>query len=102
MTANVYNTRVTVQVKTTVLGALGETVVWKPVGKKYAAVVPLSVRARADFQQLHSEATHEVKFRGTVSLALGNNRLLWKDKTLDLVEPPRELDGSTVVVVKEA
>lgn len=100
--ANLLKDRVTIQVKSTTLGAFGETIVWKPVETKHARVIPLDAKARAVYQQLQSEVSHKVVFRGSVSLSLGNNRLLWKDKTLVLVEPAQTIDDSTVVVVKEA
>ncbi len=93
--------RVTIQAKTSVLGALGETVVWTPVEIRNARVIVLDSKARLAYQQLKSEATHKVIFRGSVSLNLGTNRLLWKDKILEPTEPPLEREGSTEIVVKE-
>lgn len=99
--ANILRDRVQIQVKDTVQTALGETIVWKPVETRYARVIPLDAKARAVYQQLQSLVSHKVIFRGSVSLSLGANRLLWKDKTLEPVEPPQIIENSTVVVVKE-
>lgn len=99
--ANALKDRVQIQVKTTTQTSLGETVVWKPVSTRYARVILLDARARAVYQQLQSEVSHKVIFRGSVSLTLGNNRLLWKDKTLEPVEPTAKIGDSTVVMVKE-
>ena len=99
--ANVLKDRVSIQVKTTTPGPLGETVVWKPVETRNARVIPLDAKARAVYQQLQSEVSHRIVMRGTVSLNLGLNRLLWKDKTLEPVEPPQNLNDTTVVMVKE-
>jgi len=100
--ANVLKDRVQIQVKTTTQTALGETVVWKPVEKRHARVVPLDATARAVYMQMQSQVTHKVIFRDSVSLSLGNNRLLWGSKTLVPVEPVQTLDNKTsVVMVKE-
>lgn len=98
---NILKDRVIIQVKTTTQTALGETVVWMPVDIKHARVIPLDARARVIYQQLKSEVSFKVIFRGSVSLSLGNNRLLWEDKTLEPVEPVQKIDDSTVVIVKE-
>ncbi len=99
--ADTLTDRVHIQVRTATRTALGETVVWKPVETRYARVIPLDAKARAVYQQLQSEVSHEVTFRGSVSLSLGNNRILWGAKTLEPVEPVQEINGTTVVVVKE-
>lgn len=99
--ANVLKDRVAIQVKTTTAGPLGQTEIWSPVEIRYARVIPLDAKARAVYQQLQSQVSHKVIFRGTVTLSLGNNRLLWGDKTLEPVEPAQEIKNSTVVMVKE-
>ena len=98
---NMLKNRVTIQVKTTTQTATGDTVVWKPVETKYARVVSLDAQARAVYMQMESVVSHKVIFRGSVSLSLGNNRLLWKDKVLELVEPAQGVGNATVVMVKE-
>jgi len=102
MLSSTLKDRVRIQERTTTQTALGETEVWKPVAIRYARVIPLDVKARAIYQQMQSEVTHRVVMRGAVSLNLGVNRLIWRDTTLELVEPPQELNGTTVVMVKEA
>jgi len=99
--ANLLKDRVQIQVKTTTQTALGETIVWKPLETRYARVIPLDAKARAIYQQLQSQVSHKVIFRGSVSLSLGNNRLLWGSKTLEPVEPAQEIEGATIVVVRE-
>lgn len=101
MLSSILKDRVHIQVKTATLGPGGETVVFKPVETRYARVIPLDAKARAVYQQLKSEVSHKVIFRGSVSLSLGSNRLIWGAKTLELVEPAQILNDSTVVVVKE-
>lgn len=99
--ANVLKDRVIIQVKSTTQDAGGETVVWTPVQTRYARVIPLDARARIAYQQLQSQVSHKVVFRGNVSLSLGANRLLWNDKTLEPVEPVQRIGSTTVVMTKE-
>lgn len=99
--SNILKDRVEIQEGVATRTALGETVVWSSVETRYARVIPLDARARAVYMQMQSQVSHKVIFRGSVSLSLGTNRLLWKDKTLELVEPAQEIEGATVVVVKE-
>lgn len=99
--ANVLRHRVQIQVKATTETALGQSVVWKFVKNRYARVISLDAEARAVYMQMKSEVTHKVIFRGTVDISLGNNRMLWKAKTLAPVEPPQELDNSTIIMARE-
>lgn len=99
--ANILKDRIRIQLRTATQTALGETVIWTPVETRHARVIPLDAKARAVYMQMQSEVTHKVIFRGSVSLTLGNNRLLWKDKTLEPVEPTAEIGNSTIVMVKE-
>lgn len=99
--ANVLKDRVIIQVKTAVRTALGQTEVWKPVETRHARVIPLDTRARLSYMQLKSEVTHRIMFRGSVSISLGNNRLLHGAKTYELVEPPQVVENTTIVLVKE-
>jgi len=101
MLSSTLKDRVIIQVKTITQGALGQTIIWTPVETQYARVIPLDAKARAVYQQLQSEVTHKIVMRDTVSLNLGLNRLKWKEKTLELVEPTQEVGDTTVVMVKE-
>jgi len=98
---NIFKDRVRIQEKTITQGALGQTVVWKPVETRYARVVLLDASARAIYQQLHSEVSHKVIFRDGVTLSMGNHRILWKDKTLEPIEPPQEVGNEIVIAVRE-
>lgn len=98
---NVYKDFVKIQEKTTTAGPLGETITWKPVGNKYALVIPLDAKARAVYQQLQSLVTHKIIFNKGISISLGNNRILHSNKTYEPVEPPQIIENSTVVVCKE-
>lgn len=99
--ANILKDRVTIQLKVATQTALGETVIWKPVETRHARVIPLDTKARLTFQQLKSEVTHKIIFRGSVSLRLGTNRILHGSKTYELVEPAQTIENSTIVMVKE-
>lgn len=99
--ANMLKDRVTIRVKSATQTAMGETVVWIPVESRSCRVIQLDAKARAVYQQLKSEVTHKIVFMGNVNLSLGNNRILWKDKTLELVGPTSKIADSTVVMVKE-
>ena len=101
MLSNILRDRVTIQLRTATQTALGETVVWTPVEKRYARVIPLDVKARAVYMQMQSEVTHKIVMRGTVSLNLGLNRFKWKGKTLEPVEPAQIIGDSTIVITKE-
>ena len=99
--ANILKDRVQIQVKTTVQTSTGQTEVWAPVQIRNARVIPLDAKARAVYQQLQSQVSHKVIFRGNVSLTLGKNRLLWNDKILEPVEPVQYTEDSASVVVME-
>ena len=99
--ANILKDRIGIQVKTITPGPLGETVIWKPVEIRNARVIPLDAKAQAIYMQMKSEVSHKVIFRGSVSLSLGNNRLLWGSKTLEPMEPVQVVGNASVVMVKE-
>lgn len=100
---NILRDRVTIRLRTATQTATGETVIMTPVEKRHVRVIPLDAAARAVYMQMQSVVTHKVIFRGSVSLSLGNNDLLWGSKTLELVEPVQVLNNKTsVVMVKEA
>ena len=101
MLANSLTDRIQVQLRTSTQTSMGESIIWTPVQKVYARVIPLDAAARAQYQQLNSEVTHKIVMRGAVTLNLGLNRFKWNDKTLEPVEPAQELDGATIVMVKE-
>ena len=93
--------RVTIQLRTATQTSLGETIIWTPVEKRYARVIPLDARARAVYQQLQSQVTHKIVMRGVVSLSLGNNRILHGSKTYEPIEPVLAIGNVTVAMVKE-
>jgi len=101
ISANILKDRVQIQLRVATQTATGETVVWKPVEKRHALVISLGAEARAVYQQLQSQVSHKVVFEGSVDISLGDNRLLWGDKTLEPVEPVREIGHTSIVMVKE-
>ncbi len=98
---NVFKDKVYLEVKTETQSALGQTEVWKPVQTVYARVIPLSVQAKAQYQQLNSEVSHQIVMRGSTTVNLASNRFKWKDKTLEPVEPPKTTNNITTIAVKE-
>lgn len=101
MLANLNKDRVLLIQKSITQGALGQTVTYKPVQWKYAQVKLLSAQGRLQYQQLKSNATYEVTFRGDVTVSMGNYRIKWGSKTLESTDPARLVDGNTIVPVKE-
>lgn len=93
--------RVRIEVRAVTLGSLGDAEVWTVVATKYAHVIPVGAAALATYQQLESVVTHKVVFRGRVTLALGVNRLVWKEIILELVAPPLWIGQTTQVMVRE-
>ncbi len=102
MLSNLLKDRVLLIQKVIVQGPLGGTTTYVPVQWKYAQVKPLSVYARAQYQQAgHSEVTHEVTFRDEVTISLGNYRIKHGPRTYEPVEPAKIVDGNTIIAVKE-
>lgn len=101
MLANTLKSKVQIQEKTITQGALGQTVVWKPVSNYFARVLPLDVRAIASYQQLNTVVTQKVLLRGIVTIELGKYRLLHGSKIYEPASSAKHLDKSTEIVVKE-
>jgi len=98
---NILKHRVTIQLRTATQTSTGETITWTPVETRSARVIPLDARARAVYMQTQGIVSHKIIFRGSVSLSLGDNRLLWNDKAMIPVGPIQELGHTTIVMVKE-
>jgi hypothetical protein len=101
MRTNLLSDRIQVQQRTVSEGALGQTVTWKPVQWKHGRVIPLSVSAVADYQQIGSAVTHKIIFEDGVTLNLPDYRFKHNDKTYQPSQPPMTTDGNTAVVVSE-
>ena len=101
MLTNLFKDRVLLIQKSISTGALGQTVTYKPVGWKFAQVKLLDAKARLQYQQLNSVATHEIMLRGDVTVSLGNYRIKWGSTTLEPTDPARLVEGNTIVPVKE-
>ena len=82
-----YRHRVTILRRTVVQTPDGQEETWSPTATRWAAVEPLSSRARAEYQQVLGEVTHRFRFRGVVSLPFGGTRLAWRGETYELAEP---------------
>ncbi|MCK9629785.1 MAG: head-tail adaptor protein [Bacteroidales bacterium] len=90
-----------VEERTATMDSNGETVVWNPVQRRHAEVIPLSVQARAAYFQLNSVVSHRVIFKGLCTVRLGDHRFVWGAKTLIPAAPPEIINGNTVVMVRE-
>jgi head-tail adaptor len=101
MFPNLLKDRIQIQRKTTMLTAAGETEIWTPVQTKFARVIPLDAKAIAQYQQLNSVVTHRIIFRGSVDLGLGTVRFKHGSRTYEPVNPPQEIENTTVVLVRE-
>lgn len=101
MLAGILKQKVKLQEKTVVQGALGQTVVWKPVQDLHARVIPLDVRAVAQYMQMDTVVSHKIILRGTIEINLGTHRLLHRDKTYEPSQSAKHYDNVTEVVVKE-
>jgi hypothetical protein len=101
LNTNIFRDRIKLQVKTITQGALGQTVVWKPVDDVPARVVALKAESRVAYQQLNSHVTHKVELRTGVTIALGTNRIIWRTKTLEPVEPPTVAGDRQIVICQE-
>lgn len=101
MLANLMKDRVLLIQKVSSQGAMGSTVTYVPVQHKFCQVKLLNADARLWYQQLNSNVTHEVMFRGDVTVSMGNYRIKWGSKTLEPTDPARLVEGNTIVPVKE-
>lgn len=107
MLPGTFRDRLMIQHRTVTEKATGVDETWANVETRSARVIPLGAAARAEYMQVRSEVTHEVEFHGRVSLALGDDRLVWMtgaSKVLELVDPPRYSTGRancTRVAVRE-
>ena len=101
MLASTLRSKVKLQEKTVTQGALGQAVVWKPIHEYHARVIPLDVRAIAQYMQLNTVVTHKIILRGTVSIDLGSHRLLHRGKAYEPQQSALHVDGHTEIVVRE-
>ncbi len=95
---NVLRSKVQLQEKVASQGALGQTVVWKPVQDLHARVIPLDVKTIADYMQLSTQVTHKVVLRGTVEVELGKHRFLYGSMVFEPQSSAKHYDGVTEVV----
>ena len=95
------NDVVLVEERTVAMDSNGETVVWNPVQRRHAEVMPVSAQARVAYQQLNSVVTHRVVFKGLCTVRLGDHRFVWGAETLIPAAPPQTFHGNTVVMVHQ-
>jgi len=101
MLSNILKSKIHLQEKTTTSGPLGSTITWKPVQTIYGRKIPLDVKTIAQYQQLNTVVTDKFIFRGTVTINLGNHRIVHGSKTYEPASSAKHFDGITEVVVKE-
>ena len=101
MLASTLRSKVKLQEKTITQGPLGQTITWKPVHEYHARVIPLDVRAIAQYMQRNTQVTHKIILRGAVEVNLGSHRLLHKGKTYQPQQSAKHADGITEIVVLE-
>jgi hypothetical protein len=95
------NCKVQLQERSSTIGAMGETVFYKPKGWIWAEVIPLTAKAIADYQQIVGEVTHKLVVRGTLDYDIGNFRVLWGKRYLKLTSPVQEVQNYTIILAKE-
>jgi len=102
MRANLLKDRIQVQQRTVTEGAMGSTIIWKPVQWRFGRVIPLSAQARSQYQQLNTHVTHKILFEKGITLNLADYRFKCLSRTYEPTEPPITLDDNTAIVVKES
>jgi len=94
--------RVGVQTRTLTQTSLGTTESLSAEVVRWAAVNPLPPRVRMKYAQREVDATHELVFRGSVTVTVGETRFRWKGRYLVPAEPAMVHDGRTTVIAREA
>ena len=101
MLSNTLSSRIQIQKRAVTQSATGATIIWRPIEARYGEIIPLSAKAKSEYQQLNTEATHRVIFRDSVSLNLADYRMINGSKVFQPVTPPTEKREYTEIVVKE-
>ena len=101
MTSNLYTDLVRIQQRVAAITATGETVYWKPVEIRHARVIPADERTIERYQQDDIEVTHKVLFRDSVTVTVGDYRFKHSSKTYEPVEPAKDVNTRTEVLVRE-
>lgn len=101
MRTNLLRDRIQVQIRTVSEGALGQTVVWKPVQYIYGRVVPLDAKSVAAYQQLGSSVSHKIISARGVTLNLADYRFKHLNKTYAPASPPITLADNESIAVSE-
>ncbi len=101
MRTNLFKDRIQIQSRTVNEAAMGQTLTWAPVQTRYGRVIPLTARARIEYQQLNTVVTHKICFEKGITLNLADYRFKCLDKTYEPTEPPITLEDNSVIVVSE-
>lgn len=102
MRTNLLKDRLQTQIRTVTESALGQTVVWKPVGYIYGRVVPLDAKSVTAYQQLGSSVSHKIISEKGVTLNLADYRFKHLDRTYTPAQPPITLADNTSIAVSES
>jgi len=99
--SNVLRSRVQIVEKSSTMGALGQTVVWAHSAYRFARIIPLDVRAVAHYQQLDTQSSHKIIFRGEVDIQIGQHKIVHKGTTYIPQQSAKHLGDATEVIVLE-
>lgn len=102
MISNIFKDKVQILQKTKTLGATGESITYSPVETRWGRVIPLDAKSRLAYQQFNSIVTHNVVFRESVILTLGDYEFRWRDKTLTPVQPPISFVDGYIIACQES
>lgn len=101
MISNILRGKVKLQQRVATQGALGQTVVWKPIYEYHARVISLDAITVRQYMQLNTQVSHKVVLRGTVDIDLGSHRFVHGGKTYLPQESAKHYSGVTEVMVRE-
>ena len=82
-------------------GPLGQSVVFKPISDHFAAIIPLDVRAAAQYMQMNMVASHKILLRGKVQIDMGVHEILYQTKRYEPTASAKHHGQVTEVIVKE-
>jgi len=101
------NERITIQLNTPVQGPTGPEDDWNDTETRWAEVVVLPTETRLRYQQQDAIVHYRIKFRGSVSVDLADNRFIRISKNNEILEPaepaiePEAKGRFTVVMVED-
>jgi len=91
-----------IYLKSSTLGAKGETATWGAASYYWCRKISLSVDAIASYQQLHTQVTDKFIIEGTVTIGLGTHKIVYNSVTYEPQATARYFNNMTEVVVRKA